>query len=54
MYSRLARVVAFHDIFSEEGVSKFWSELKASGAKTVEIVNCNNQRPLGIGILFPK
>ncbi|MGC9014802.1 MAG: class I SAM-dependent methyltransferase [Thermoproteota archaeon] len=54
MYSKLARIVAFHDIFSEEGVSKFWSELKASGAKTVEIVNRNNQRPLGIGILFSK
>lgn len=51
MYSPLARIVAFHDIYSWEGVKKFWNEIK-NNYKNEEIVDLNN--PLGIGILYFK
>jgi len=53
MYSPLVReggIVAFHDILSEEGVFKFWSEIK-NMHESQEIINNVKKKPLGIGVL---
>lgn len=48
-YRQLGRLVAFHDIaHAEHGVSRLWSEIKASGLRTDEKIAST----MGIGIVF--
>jgi predicted O-methyltransferase YrrM len=54
MYSPLVRkggLVAFHDILSEEGVNRFWNEIKRARYESQEIINNVRKKPLGIGVL---
>ena len=48
-YGSLAKIVGFHDIANvHHDVSKLWAEIKASGARTEEIV----ESEMGIGLVF--
>ncbi|MCI4408413.1 MAG: class I SAM-dependent methyltransferase [Thermofilum sp.] len=53
MYSPLVRqdgLIVFHDIYSEPGVAKFWSEARQKYLH-YEIVNYSSKRILGIGVI---
>jgi len=53
MYSQLVRpgeLIAFHDIYSEPGVARFWNEIRHNYTH-YEIVNYSSKRILGIGVL---